>query len=343
MPPTYRGGYVRSRRHVGRDEPVDTVLIDSYQSQANRLEEALLDARDARRISLPLFELRMQAGDWPLRLTSLDFPHRYADAYLRDSTIDGEKFDKTDVGRALRTATPDNASALYRHDPVSLILGAWNSHRKGRQPKFARAYRSEVIGIGEISATQRGGRLDPLNLTGAVAMGNDGEWDFVVGGDKKVKGGRLSEIGHGNALSRDDQPGGVTVEEVRRVGFLSFASLHRLRFPDVSAEAQDAGRAALAALALASDRLAFDRAGVVFRSGCELTTRSAELVWERRGGEVESLSLSVDQALDLFTHAVERAAGAGLAMDTTTHEIVPTDGLRKAIEHSFLAAVPSEG
>lgn len=345
MPPTYAGGkYLTAERLLDGGEPVSTVLLDSFQSQANRVEEALLDARDEGRINLPLFELRMDVGPWTLRLTSLDFPHRYADAYLRDSTIDGVRFDQTEIGQAVRTATPDDAAALFRYDPVSLVLGAWNSHRKGRQPKFARAYKSEVIGLNPKAEERRGGRLDPINLTGAVNGTGEGDWEFVVADkDKKVKGEKLSEIGHGNALSGDDTPGGFTISEARRLGFLSFAALARLRFPGVDADGAAAARAALAALALAGDRLAFDRAGVVFRSGCELTLVEDRVEWEMRGGNLEPLQLDVDGALALFAEAVEAAARHGLEMDTSTYAIEPIPGLRNAIEYAFLAAEADEG
>jgi CRISPR-associated protein Csb1 len=339
MPPTYAGGtYLTAERLVGGDEPVPTVLLDSFQSQANRVEEALLDARDDGRIALPLFEMKADIGPWFLRLTSLDMPHRYADAYLRDSTIDGVRFDKTEIGAALRVATPEDATSLYRYDPVSLVLGAWNSHRKGRQPKFARSYKSEVIGLNPEAEQRRGGRLDPINLTGGVNGVGDGDWAFSATGEKKAKGERLSEIGHGNALAKDGSPGGFTVSEARRIGFLSFAALGRLRFRDASAEATAAARTALAALALAGDRLAFDRAGVVFRSGCELTLRADEVAWEMRGGRTEPLELGVVAALDLFAEAVSEAKRLGLVMDTATYAIDPIQGLRDAIDHAFLVA-----
>lgn len=339
MPPTYSGGtYLQALRLLDEGEPVTTVLMDSFQSQANRVEAALLQARDESRIALPLFEMAGDVGPWQLRLTSLDMPHRYADAYLRDSTVDGVRFDKTEIGAAFRVASPENATALYRHDPVSLVLGAWNSHRKGRQPKFARAYKSEVLGIDPQGQERRGGRLDPINLTGAVDGAGDGDWKFSAFSEKKAKGERLSEIGHGNALARDGSPGGFTVAEVRRIGFLSFAALERLRFPGLGPDATAAGRAALAALALAGDRLAFDRAGHVFRSGCELTTRTDELAWEKRGGVTETLDLDADGALALYAEAVSAAAAQDLVMETATITIEPIAGLRAAIEHAFLAA-----
>lgn len=335
MPPTYPGGYLQAERWVD-GETVDTVLLDSFQSQANRLEEALLDARDERRIALPLFEMRVDAEPWSIRLTSLDFPHRYADAYLRDSTIDGVRFDQTEIGRALRIAEPANAGELYRHDPASLVLGAWNSQRDGRQPKFARAYRSEVIGLRPNSEQRRGGRLDPINLQGTIddKANREGDWSYLGAGEKK-KGGRLSEIGHGNALSDRDAPGGVTVAGVRRLGALSFAALSRLRFGGASREATVAARVALAALAIAGDRLAFSPAGWVFRSGCELTVISDDLGWERRGGGVDPLALNAAEALELFAHAVGVASSLGLPMSSDTVTIEPVPALRKAIETSL--------
>lgn len=341
MPPTYPGGYVTEDRLVD-GAAVHVAQLDSYQSQANRIEEALLEARDDGLIELPLFEMRIAVDPWTIRLTSLDFPHRYADAYLRDSTIDGVRFDKTDIGKAMRVAQPDCAAVLYRYDPGSLLFGAWNSHRSGRQPKFSRAYRSETLGLGYTPAQRKGGRLDPLNLTGAVndASKQEGDWEFVVG--EKAKGKRLSEIGHGNALSGEEAPGGGTVREAKRFGFLSFAQLSRLRFGDVDRDAQRAARAALAALALAGDRLAFDRAGLVFRSGCELTVNADTVEWEQRGGATEGLDLGVDAALDLFRHAVGRAGAAGLAMSTDTIAIEPIDSLRNAISHAFLRAETAE-
>lgn len=340
MPPTYPGGYVTAKRQL--DGLIrETVLLDSYQSQANRVEEALLEARDEGRIALPLFEMRLVAEPWHIRLTSLDLPHRYADAYLRDSMIDGVRFDQTEIGRALRVADSSNASALYRWDPISLVLGAWNSQRSGRQPKFARCYRSEVIGLDYERDMRRGGRLDPLNLTGTIDDKDkrEADWQYISDGEKK-KGGRLSEIGHGNALAADDSPGGMTVAEVRRLGGLSFAALARLKFGDLDREVALAARAVLAALALAGDRLAFGRPGWVFRSGCELTVMTDELAWEGRGASLETLELDALEALELFLLAVERAKAVGLAMSTKTVAVEPIEGLRKAITQALVAASP---
>jgi CRISPR-associated protein Csb1 len=53
-PPTYAGGEYATelRRLDGRE--VNTVLLDSVQSQANRMEEALQAAVDRKEIAIPL-------------------------------------------------------------------------------------------------------------------------------------------------------------------------------------------------------------------------------------------------------------------------------------------------
>ena len=118
FPPTYprqperrRGQEERNREQLRADDspyvletravdgkPRDDVLLDSTPSQANRAEEALLRARRGGAVRLPLMQVQHD-GAAPVVLTSLEFPHRYADAYLRDSLLDGVVFDKTELGR----------------------------------------------------------------------------------------------------------------------------------------------------------------------------------------------------------------------------------------------------
>ncbi len=54
FPPTYKDGeYAVEKRVVEGGEVLDCVLLDSVQSQANRMELALLEASRDRRIELP--------------------------------------------------------------------------------------------------------------------------------------------------------------------------------------------------------------------------------------------------------------------------------------------------
>ena len=58
FPPTFAGAVyaVEQRRIPDRDQPVRCVLLDSVQSQANRMEQALQEAVDAGLIKIPVIE-----------------------------------------------------------------------------------------------------------------------------------------------------------------------------------------------------------------------------------------------------------------------------------------------
>jgi CRISPR-associated protein Csb1 len=328
--------YVFERRLVDGEQR-DTVVVDQVPSQANRVEEALLVARDGGRFDLPLFELVMKEEG--VRLTSLDFPHRYADAYLRDSEVDGVRFDRSEIGRELRSATATDVRPLYRREPYSLLFGAWDSHRKGRWPKFARVYSSTMFGTEWLQGDRRAGRLDPSNLTGAIDDKGkaEGDWRFLPEGTK-AKGGKLSEIGHGH-IAPNAAHGGVTVREVRRQGWISLAGLERLRFGDASAEAATLARATLAALALVGDRLTFARPSLWLRSGCDLTRISESVFFELDGGEREPIEVTTAEVIAAFVALRERASAAGIVMASDVVPVAPTRQLAEAIRFALTSAV----
>jgi CRISPR-associated protein Csb1 len=307
------------------------------------VEEALLAAHDGGRLDLPLFELRAKTDRGEIRLTSLEFPHRYADAYLRDSEVDGQRFDKSVVGRLLRSVSDGDVCPLFQRDPGSLLFGAWDSHRKGRWPKFPRIYSSQMFGVAPLEGERRGGRMDPMNLTGGVDSKDKAEanWTYTPEGTK-AKGGKLSEIGHGN-IAPNWVPGGVTVRDVRRNGWVSIAGLERLRFGDAPAEAATLARATLAALALAGDRLAFGRPSLWLRSGCDLTRVEETVGFEHAGGRIEQLEITAAEAIAAFQELRRRAAEAGVAMDSDTIAVTPIPQLAEAISFSVSKAAADAG
>lgn len=142
--------HVFERRRVN-DGDVWCVLIDSVQSQANRLEEALLAAAEQGGVRIPYVTVDFRAANLePLeRITSLDAPHRVYDAILRDSLMDGEPFMQSQVGRRLAAAKPADATALLELSPTALLFGAWHSQGEGGGlgAKFPRALVSEIMGI----------------------------------------------------------------------------------------------------------------------------------------------------------------------------------------------------
>ena len=110
-PAVYEGGrYQRDRRWASPDDavPQDIIVIDSVPSQANRHEEQLRRARKS--CGLPelvpdLAEIGRLPAHLPRQFSSFQFPHRNADAYLRDAELDGLPFPKTEMGAAILAAT----------------------------------------------------------------------------------------------------------------------------------------------------------------------------------------------------------------------------------------------
>src|SRR5579872_1703078 len=167
FPPTFAGAVyaVEKRRVNGHEQPVTCVLLDSVQSQANRMEEALQEAIDAGEIALPVVAVDFSeygpTGDVKRdekegrlldavgRVTSLQVPHRLADAILRDSEHGGKRFRDSDIAKPLNGASLANATPLYQLCPTALVFGMWDSTgpKGGLGTKFERAIVSEVVGI----------------------------------------------------------------------------------------------------------------------------------------------------------------------------------------------------
>jgi CRISPR-associated protein Csb1 len=170
FPPTYMGGQYALESRIDKDGVIkETVLLDSVQSQANRLEEALLAAHRAGHIKLPMISVAFSEIEQLKELgeiTVLDAPHRLADAILRDSTLNGTLFPATDEGQVLRRVTSRNATELFRLCPTSLLFGIWDSTGAagGLGVKFQRAIVSEIVGIGAVVGRRTGGRIDPLPI-----------------------------------------------------------------------------------------------------------------------------------------------------------------------------------
>ena len=90
------------------DEPQDVFVIDNVPSQANRLEDALRRSRASTGVPEMILDLSGLPGlpaHLPRHLSSWQFPHRNADAYLRDSMLEG-----IDFGEA-----PDRTGPVRRH------------------------------------------------------------------------------------------------------------------------------------------------------------------------------------------------------------------------------------
>jgi CRISPR-associated protein Csb1 len=352
FPPTFAGAVyaIEKRRVPGRSEPVQCVLLDSVQSQANRMELALQEAIDAGKVGMPLlvvdFSEHAPTGDIEAdnaagrlidavgKVTSLQLPHRLADAILRDSDLDGVAFRRSDKGKALNRVSLANATPLFELCPTALVFGMWDSTgpKGGLGPKFERAMVSEIIGVGaewQDDYRARGVRRDPLEVRAAVkVMKNaDKSWKLAAGKEKGAT--EPSKVNHGSvpfAL----QNVGITIEYAEQTTTLSLICLRRLRFPVNGAPAADADTAArttLAALGLCAATLAFE-SGMGLRSRC-LLWPDGPMIWElldRPGEDPKKFSLSGEGAIALLEAATAGAKRGGLPWPEKPIVLKPSTG-----------------
>lgn len=339
FPPTYLpsdGSRYHFEERWGEDgDRVKVVLLDSYQSQANRAEAALREV--AEDIGLPQIVMEVEVAGRTVRVSSLDAPHRSRDAYFLDSELDGMAFDETEIGKALSAVTAQDATAALRYAPYDLVFGVWDSHRGKRiATKFPRSYSSEMVGWDAIPGQKGATKGDPLNLPGTTTV-PVAEWrPGTETGQKKKVEVKLSELGHGMIPGEaSEDSGGVSVTSITRDAVISLTGLARFRFPVDDGEATAAGRTALAALALLGDRLTFAGAGLNLRSGCDLVLISERVEWVRRGGEIETFELAPADAREILDAARGRLADAGVAWSGVPVIVRPSQRLRAIIEETF--------
>ena len=360
FPPTYEGGqYATEQRIVPTTGEIkQCVLLDSVASQANRMELALLAARRSGLIDLPLLEVRFDRNDLPRKftVTSLEAPHRIADALFRDSRQDGKMFRQTDTGRLLDNAGIGNAAGIFGICPTALLFGFWDSTgpRGGLGVKFQRAITSEIIGYDAVPGKKTSSRIDPAGIRAGVRPLYEREeksdehphWTLereqAAGGNRprtlgRGSEGRPSEANHSN-VTPTIADGGFTISEAVQTTTLSLAAIRRLRFPLNGAADSDAGvdiaaRTALAALGLAAGTLA--RADTDLRSRCHLLPQNP-VIWElldQPGQPPAEFPLDAMSALQLLNAAIADAKGKGLPWDSLI-SLTPSEDLLELVKRS---------
>jgi CRISPR-associated protein Csb1 len=355
FPPTYPGERSTDpARHVFETRRIDgkdmrCVLLDSVQSQANRLEEALLLAMRAGRFTMPYIVVDftnqrassgVEVGDLG-EITSLEAPHRVFDAIIRDSELGDTRFTDTDHYRQLLLAKPTNALQVFKLSPTSLVFGVWNSTGEGGGlgAKFTRSLVSEIAGVGAADGQKGAVRIDPLGIRATVrVVGGPLDWSPATGA-KSEKSVRPSEINHSNIIS-NLVPGGITIDYAVHTFVLSCAGLRRLRFPGTKDD--EAGRVLLAALALVAVTEQ-DRAGYALRSRCDLVCENkAPFAIVRPDGSLENFDIDADQAAVLLKKTVEIAKAAGFPWDEEPIRLMPQKRLVELVALSRARALAGE-
>lgn len=257
FPPTYEGSVYAVETRIIDRQAEKCVLLDSVQSQANRLEHALLEGHRAGDLKFPLIEVDF-AGTGAAavgKVTALEAPHRVFDALFLACEVESEH-DKakrvpfrprkpgqsaSEHGKRLEQSSAANATSLLELCPTALVFGAWDSHgaRRGLGEKFQRALVSEIVGIGFEAGKRPASRLDSVIRTTKdlpVEELPDGSWKLAAEGATNTK--KLSEVGLGNVTpslfnpkTKEPNHGGITLREARQITVLSLPALRRLRFP----------------------------------------------------------------------------------------------------------------
>lgn len=155
-----------------------SLLVESVQSMANRLEATAWDAGERAPVDgaagMPYVEV-LRAGTGEFLTSSRLEAHRLFSAFVRDSQWDGRSADQVLVERlGVRADTPLDprgmARAIMALDPFSLLHGVFfagqTTGKKGRaswptQPRFTRAV-SAVIEAHEVRRVVSGGRKSDL-------------------------------------------------------------------------------------------------------------------------------------------------------------------------------------
>lgn len=369
FPPTYEGGKYATEQRVDpkTGEAEDCVLVDSVQSQANRMELALLEAHRSGKVALPLLTARFDQPELlkKFTVTSLEAPHRIADALFRDCVLDGVIFRKSETGKILDVADIRHATGLFGACPTALVFGLWDSTgpRGGLGAKFQRSVVSEIVGYGAVLGRRTSSRIDPAQIMlGAGPLyerdpskAKDSDPDWTLDKDSATKekskekllgkkGGKPSEANHGN-VTPSFEDGGFTIKKARQTTTVSLAVLRRMRFPlgdsaDSDPKVDLAARTTLAAMGLAAGTLS--RTDGSLRSRCDLfaETESSWELLDRPGEQPKVFSLDVDEAVALLNGAIDAAKKAGLPWSGEI-ELVPSPDLVSLVLRSQQLAIAS--
>ncbi len=354
FPPTYEGSVYALEERVINGERRPCVLLDSVQSQANRMELALLEAHRGGAISLPILTVDFAGTEVPEagQITSLEAPHRMADAILRDSSYEGKNFRESTPGKALNDASLACAEGL-------LLFGLWDSTSLsgGSGAKFQRAIVSEIVGVGAVEGRRPASRIDPLQIqtnAGPLYATQEGGWtldekDTAVVKDKKGKPVELkpSEVNHGNVTpslesknpkgGKKFNHGGVTMEYAFQSVVISLPALRRLHFSrplEERGEKDPAAWTALAALGLCGATLAMER-GCDLRSRCLLVPEGPAL-WEilKNDGTKKAFTLNETSACALLNEAGKKVKALGLGWHEEGLTLTPQPKLVTLVKRS---------
>ncbi|MBN2032177.1 MAG: type I-U CRISPR-associated protein Cas7 [Deltaproteobacteria bacterium] len=351
-PPTYDQGQHIFRKAWVDGEVHDVVLLDSAQSQSNRIEMAILDAYRRGEIRYPDIVVKVNLPDGEEEYSVLELSHRVYDAALLQTVKDGRTFRETPIGKEIFEARTDRASGLFRQAPITLVLGGWDSHSGGgpKTAKIQRAVTSEIIGLDAFPVSRGAVKADPMDIrknAGPVFPSKDPkrriELDVKEAADKKPK--NPSDVGLGNVPSMEDR--GATIRMAQQTSLISLTAIRRLRFEDesdkYSVKRDNAGHTALATLGLYG-LLGQMEGGYALRSGCDLIplkTPTIEIIGQSLS-HVEPFEIDVSTARLLLEESLDEAERLGLKWREEPFQVEADDRLQELVRRSRISKIGEE-
>ena len=246
-------------------------VIDSYQSQANRMEPAFLDKKLEKLVPKVTVSIPRKKGDaveTQQEMSALHVAHRVADFRIRLSDR------AVDVKDCIKAFDQGDALPMLKLFPTSVLFGFWDSRDLGT--KHARILMSRIDAFNVRPCTKH-----------SLYSGQYSKEEFanVIGLEEIPAADKLSGPGYTNALSSGQ--GGVFTEEITRTSVVSLTDIARIHClgdnHEVDKEKTNAARRYLFCLALVAEAYQRETNNYSLRSGCELQHRESEKI-EIRGG-----------------------------------------------------------
>lgn len=349
-PPTYDQGMHLFRPAWVDGQKREAVLLDSVQSQANRIETAILESCRRKEIKYPDIELHIKASSGDECYSVLELSHRVYDAALRMSMVGDEPFPKSEIGQEVYSARTEKASGLYTHAPITLALGGWDSHGGGGPlvAKLPRLITSEIVGLDALPVTRGAVKFDPMDIrkdAGPLYESTDSERLYETDktrASNKKKEYKPSEIGLGSVPNLSER-GAVIVDAVQ-TSLVSCTAVRRLRFENPNGsydkDRDQAGQVVIVALGLFG-LLSLMDSGYYLRSGCDLipqTEPQIEIIG-RTLEDTTSYPIDATSAKEALEACLNTAKGHGLSWRSEKLITEGDDRLITLVERSRKAKV----
>src|SRR5579862_3741607 len=191
-------------------------LIDSVQSQANRLEAIFTEDEYAKLV--PQIFIKEEGGVTNL----ISIGHRLADAAVMYSSA------SPTASAAFEAAKQGEFMKLAKVNPTALVLGVWDSRRTGVKIQRALGFSVDANGITAVldRAAQYRASIDP-ETKAMLQTHHGGNED----GSEKTTRSKMSEEGFNDIPSFNEAKGGVIATEIVRRGVLNLSALRKYDEP----------------------------------------------------------------------------------------------------------------